>query len=141
MPHEFVPRLRRNSAKRLRQDQTFVERELWQSLRAGRFGGLRFKRQAPMGRSIVDFVCHEARVVVELDGSQHGLVIQGEHDRVRDAWLESRGYRVLRFWNDEVQRNLHGVLTAIEDALASRGPLSPALPRKGGGGPTDETRP
>ena len=59
-----------------------------------------------MGRYIVDFVCHEAKVIVELDGVVHGSPIQQDHDRVRDAWLETRGYRVLRFWNDEVEKNL-----------------------------------
>ena len=130
MPHEFVPRLHRGSARRLRRDQTDVERKLWRYLRANRFDGLRFKRQAPMGRYIVDFVCHEAKVVVELDGGQHGFHTQAEQDRLRDAWLGSRGYTVLRFWNLEVKRNFYGVLTAIEDAVRSRAPLSSALARE-----------
>ena len=136
MPHEFVPMRHRNSARRLRLEQTSVERELWRWLRGRRFDGFRFKRQAPMGRYIVDFVCHEAKVIVELDGVEHGSPIQQDHDRVRDAWLETRGYRVLRFWNDEVEKNLLGVLAVIERAATSRRPLSPALPRKRGGGPS-----
>jgi very-short-patch-repair endonuclease len=130
MTHEFVPRLQRGNARRLRRDQTDVERKLWRYLRANRFEGLRFKRQAPMGRYIVDFVSHEAKVVVELDGGQHGFHTQAERDRVRDVWLGSRGYTVLRFWNLEVKRNFYGVLTAIEDAVKSRAPLSSALSRE-----------
>src|SRR5262245_45655722 len=124
MAHEFVPRRHRDFAKGLRQDQTGVERELWHYLRANRVEGLRFKRQAPMGRYVVDFVCHEATVIVELDGPHHVLEAQVERDRIRDAWLESRGYRVLRFSNAEVQQNLLGVLAVIENVVRSRRPLS-----------------
>ena len=95
-------------AKRLRQDSTDAERRLWSALRNHRLNGLKFKRQQPIDRYIVDFVCFEHRLVVEVDGGQHGPQV----DAVRTAHLEASGFRVLRFWNPEV-------LTRLEDVLAT----------------------
>jgi len=110
---------------------TDAERWLWRALRGHRFGGTGFRRQAPIGAFIVDFVCHERRLIIELDGGHHAIEVRRDTDR--DQWLKSKGYRVLRFWNSEVFSNPEGVLAAIAAALASRIPPSPPLPLKGGG--------
>lgn len=87
-----------NSAKTLRSKQTDAEQRLWHHLRAHRFQGLKFKRQKPMGRYIVDFICMERQLIIEIDGGQHSE--QMDYDQSRDAWLRSQGYTVLRFWNN-----------------------------------------
>lgn len=115
------------NARALRARQTDAELRIWYHLRARRFMGLKFRRQVPMGRYIVDFLCHECRLIVELDGGQHAEQI--EADRVRDAWLESQGYRVVRFWNHEVWQELDAVLEqlrlAVEEALTLSPDVSP----------------
>ncbi len=116
-----------NNAKNLRTNQTEAEQRLWYHLRAHRFMDLKFKRQKPMGRYIVDFVCEEHRMIIEIDGGQHAE--QATYDQRRDAWLCSQGYTVLRFWNNDVMKNLEGVLETIRCTLAlSPGP-SPASGR------------
>ena len=77
--------------------------------------GYQFRRQEPMGRYVVDFVCYQRRLVIELDGGQHGE--QAEYDAERTRWLESRGFRVVRFWNDAVLKETDGVLEALLLAL------------------------
>jgi very-short-patch-repair endonuclease len=114
------------NAKALRSNQTEAEQRLWYHLRAHRFMGLKFKRQKPIGRYIVDFVCLEHRLIIELDGGQHAE--QPAHDQRRDAWLRSRGYTVLRFWNIDVMQQMESVLEQI------RLFLSPSLSRLAGEG-------
>jgi very-short-patch-repair endonuclease len=104
---------------------TEAEKALWKALRAHRFEGVQFRRQAPMGPYIVDFVAHDAKLVIELDGGQHGTDEGRAKDGERDAWLGARGYRVLRFWNAEVLTNLEGVLMMVGAALPPSQP-SPA---------------
>ena len=101
----------------LRKRQTNAERALWASLRNRQLEGARFRRQHPIGPYIVDFVDLEAKLVVELDGGQHNEDLVSKKDEARTAWLESEGYRVLRFWNNDVQSNLEGVLEEIRCAL------------------------
>jgi very-short-patch-repair endonuclease len=101
-------------AKKLRRDMTDAERKLWQQLRAHRFEKYKFRRQQPIGRYIADFVCLEHRLIVELDGSQHE---ESQHDNIRDAWLVSQHFRVLRFWNIDISTALDGVLLSILAAL------------------------
>ena len=105
-----------NNAKTLRTQQTDAEQRLWYHLRAHRFMDVKFKRQKPLGRYIVDFVCLELRLIIEVDGGQHAE--QVEYDQRRDAWLRSEGYTVLRFWNNEVMQQLDGVLEQIRLAVA-----------------------
>ena len=100
-------------ARILRSTMTDAERFLWRSLRRRAFGR-KFRRQEPIGPYIVDFVCFERRVVLELDGGQH---LESDADRIRDRWLEGQGFRVLRFWNHEVLGNVEGVLRAIAVAI------------------------
>ena len=99
------------NAKRLRSNQTEVEQRLWHQLRAHRFMGLKFKRQKPIGKYIVDFVCVEAQLIIELDGGQHAERLA--YDEERDTFLGSHGYRVLRFWNHEVMQQMDAVLEKI----------------------------
>jgi very-short-patch-repair endonuclease len=118
------------NAKSLRTNQTEAEARLWYHLRAHRFMGLKFKRQKPVGRYIADFVCCERRLIIELDGGQHSE--QVTYDQRRDAWLRSRGYTVLRFWNNDVMQQLEGVLEQIRCAVGPS-PLAP-LPQEAGEG-------
>ncbi len=98
-------------AKALRSKQTEAEQQLWYHLRAHRFMDLKFKRQKPVGRYIVDFVCLELRLVIEVDGGQH--VEQVAYDRQRDIWLQEQGFTAVRFWNNEVMQELERVLEQI----------------------------
>ena len=104
-------------AKRLRYEMTDAERVLWREVRAHRFAGFKFKRQEPLGLYVVDFVCYEAKLIVELDGGQHAN--QQEADAERTRWLESRGFRVVRFWNNDVLANIAGVMHEIKKMLNS----------------------
>ncbi len=115
---------------------TRAETLLWRHLKAKRLVGLRFRRQTPMGNYIADFVSHSSKLVVEVDGESHDLEERLRHDARRDQWLVSRGYRVLRFTNDDVLNNLEGVVIAIGLAAEQAAPLSLTLPRKGGGNPS-----
>jgi very-short-patch-repair endonuclease len=105
--------------RRLRREQTEAESLLWQNLRAKRLNGAKFRRQHPIGDHIVDFCCLRHQLVIEIDGGQHAE--EAEKDAARTARLEARGFKVIRFWNDDVLRNLEGVLTSIADALRASG--------------------
>ena len=104
-------------ARKLRREQTQFERKLWYELRGRRFLAQKFRRQQLIGPYVADFVSFEAKLVIELDGSQHAEPENIERDRVRTAFLESPGYRVLRFWNDELKENLDGVFEMIRIAI------------------------
>jgi very-short-patch-repair endonuclease len=107
-------------ARALRKSMSDAERKLWRGLRARRIDGARFRRQHPIGRYIVDFVCLEQRLVVEVDGGQH---TEDEHiaaDARRDRWLESEGYRVMRVSTTDVYNNVDGVLDTIWATLQER---------------------
>ncbi|MEX0644279.1 MAG: endonuclease domain-containing protein [Parvularculaceae bacterium] len=107
-------------ARALRRNQTSAERMLWRMLRAKEEIGVRFRRQHPLGCYIVDFICLERSLIVEVDGGQHGDSPHQQYDRARDAWLESRGYLVLRFWNGEIYDAIDGVIVRIREALSAR---------------------
>jgi very-short-patch-repair endonuclease len=119
------------NARKLRRDMTDAERRLWYYLRGKRCGGFRFRHQVPLGSYVVDFLCEEIRVVVEVDGGQHAQ--RAERDQARTAWLRQNGYEVLRFCNDEVKLDIEGVVEALLLKLHAR-PVapSPALPQGGG---------
>ena len=95
---------------------TQAERRIWYHVRAGRFQGWNFRRQVPLGPYVADFLCERARLVVEVDGGQH--MERAAADVERTQWLESRGYTVIRYWNNEVMGNLEGVLVDLSNALA-----------------------
>ncbi len=102
-------------SRNLRREMTDAEHKLWQSLRGKQIGGFRFRRQHVLGSYIVDFVCLEAGLIIEVDGSQHSE--NADYDMARTVWLAQQGFRVLRFWNNEVLLNLDGVLCSIGQAL------------------------
>jgi very-short-patch-repair endonuclease len=105
-------------ARRLRRDATDAEMRLWLKLRDRRLAGFKFSRQQSIGPYIVDFVCRDRKLVVEVDGGQHADNVR---DRIRDDNLAAEGYRVLRFWNNDVLSNTEGVLTAIQNELEPHG--------------------
>jgi very-short-patch-repair endonuclease len=109
-------------ATSLRNGATDAERALWKSLRGDALNGLRFRRQFPIGIYIVDFVCFEVRLIVEVDGGQHA---ESQHDESRDGWLKSEGFDVLRFWNNEVLQNMEGVMQVIAEAINTREQILP----------------
>ena len=122
----------------MRTAPTDAEARLWQILRAKRLAGYKFRRQLPIDSYIADFACLRHRLIVEADGGQHG----GERDARRDAYLKAQGFRVLRFWNNEIFTNEEGVLTVILSALEAsaaassrdgRHPLPNPSPVKGEG--------
>jgi very-short-patch-repair endonuclease len=133
MSHNEVNEIQRDRAKRLRRAMTRAETLLWRHLKANRLSGLGFRRQTPMGNYIADFVAHSCRLIVEVDGESHDFEERVRQDARRDEWFASRGYRVLRFTNDDVMRNLEGVVIAIGLAAEQAVPPSLTLPRKGGG--------
>ncbi len=98
------------AARKLRSQMTDAERKLWFSLKDRRFQSFKFRRQVPIGPYIADFVCFDARLIIELDGSQHA---DSARDKVRDKWLEDDGYRVLRFWNPDVALHRNAVIETI----------------------------
>ena len=104
-----------NRVRRLRREQTEAERRLWVRLRDRQLDSAKFRRQHLVGSFIADFCCSEHRLVVELDGGQH--VVQEDADQARTAFLNQRGYRVLRFWNHEVMQDLEAVLQQIVAVL------------------------
>jgi very-short-patch-repair endonuclease len=114
-----VPKLR-DRARELRKNQTDVETRIWSRLRARQVASAKFRRQYPISRFIVDFCCFEQRLVVELDGGQHAEA--GAFDQRRTEFLVAEGYRVLRFWNNEVMENIDGVLERISEALTLPSP-------------------
>jgi very-short-patch-repair endonuclease len=103
-------------ARQLRRDATDAERRLWSALRDRRLKGYRFRRQHPIGNYIVDFACTEHRLIVEADGGQHA---DNQADRCRTARLEAEGWRMLRFWNNDILSNANGVAETILRALSS----------------------
>ena len=113
----MVVRSRQTRASALRRAETDAERSLWQHVRNRKLSGAKFRRQQPIGPYIVDFFCPEAKLIIELDGSHHDRDRQSEMDRCRTRFLVEVGYRILRFWNSDVQQNLAGVLHQIGLAL------------------------
>src|SRR5579872_3683310 len=123
-------------ARGLRSRMTDAERKLWFALRDRRFQSFKFRRQVPIGPYVADFMSYASRLVVEVDGGQHA---EPGRDARRDRWLAENNFRVVRFWNNEVLRNLEGVLTALADELtntphpASRLGSTPPSPARGEG--------
>ena len=118
----------RERARRLRQNSTGAERQLWTHLRNRQIEGAKFRRQHPIEELITDFCCPERGIIIELDGGHHAL--QTGIDRVRDTRLQQAGYRVLRFWNNDVIQNTDGVLDRIRLAVIDADPHPDPLPRK-----------
>jgi very-short-patch-repair endonuclease len=132
MAKRTIRSFQRRSAQRLRANTTDAETILWRHLRRLDVKDSHFRRQVVIGPYIADFACMRARLIIEVDGSQHGSESGMASDAVRTGWLEAEGYRVLRFWNNDVIANTESVLEAIHDALTDRGahlpPHGAALP-------------
>jgi very-short-patch-repair endonuclease len=116
---------------RLRRDMTDAERKLWLAVRDRRLDGFKFRRQSTIGPYVVDFLCIEANLIVELDGGQHSE----DADAPRTYYLEEQGYTVLRFWNNDIIENFEGVLQVLKETLArlKESPSSNLLPQAGEG--------
>lgn len=119
-----------DNARRLRKDATDAERKLWSALRHKQIEGFKFRRQVPIGEFVADFACLSQRLIIEVDGGQHDA--ERERDAARTAWLNARGYRVIRFWNNDVLDHLEGVVQTILTALQDHPPPQP--PPQGGRG-------
>jgi very-short-patch-repair endonuclease len=102
-------------AKTLRKNMTDAERVLWHSLRNRQLGGFKFRRQKPIGPYIVDFVCIEKKLIIEVDGGQHATKV--EHDDKRSEYLRKEGYKIIRFWNNDVLKEKEAVLNQIMKSL------------------------
>ena len=116
-------------ARKLRSSLTEAEGRLWSRLRRKQIDGQRFRRQAPIGAYVVDFVCFEAKLIIEVDGGQHA---DSKTDVVRTAFFEAQGYRLLRFWNNDVLANTDGVIEVVRATLAGYPPPRPS-PTRGEG--------
>ncbi|GAC1334262.1 MAG: DUF559 domain-containing protein [Bradyrhizobium sp.] len=121
-------------ARALRRDSTEAEKRLWQHLRHPPFKEHHFRRQATIGRYFADFASHKLRIVIELDGGQHS---DSAGDDLRTSDLAAEGYRVLRFWNNDVFENMSGVLSAIDTAVNADRPPTPDPSPQGGGEKND----
>ena len=134
MPKYRVEHFKRTQAKTLRHALTEAELDLWQLLRSRQLCNFKFRRQVPLGPWVADFVCFEHMLIIEADGSRH---VESRHDKRRDADLQNRGFRILRFWNNNILTNPNGVLekilSEIEEAPSPRG-LRPRPSPTGGEG-------
>lgn len=107
--------IQKQRARDLRKNMTDSERIIWSIIRNRQFYGYRFLRQYCMGQYIVDFICREKKIIIEIDGGQHNKQINIEYDEQRSAYLNSKGYKVVRFWNNEINNNLAGVYKKLQD--------------------------
>jgi very-short-patch-repair endonuclease len=114
--HPYNPKLKPLS-QQLRKNMTDAERLLWSKLRMKQLNNLMFSRQKPLGEYVADFYCHQAKMVIEVDGGQHYSADSIEHDRIRDEFLKNMGLAVLRFTNTDVMNNIEGVVEVIESKL------------------------
>ncbi|MBL8665633.1 MAG: endonuclease domain-containing protein [Candidatus Odyssella sp.] len=137
MPHSNVDPAKRLLARHLRSNVTDAEKKTWFMIRDRRILGAKFRRQQPIGPYVVDFFCPEFGLVIEIDGSQHAER-QAAYDRGRTQWLESKGYKVIRFWNNDVLLEPRSVAEAIYHALLDRGAREP--PQSGPSGRTAPPR-
>lgn len=117
-------------ARKLRKEQTDAERLLWGWLRNQRLEGVRFRRQHPIGEFVADFVALDRRLIIELDGGHHNEDTRAEADGWRQEWLENEGYRVIRFWDNEVITNMEGVFKRIQESLNECHPHPDLLPSR-----------
>ncbi|WP_375244489.1 DUF559 domain-containing protein [Sphingomonas parapaucimobilis] len=117
-------------ARELRLNPTDAERRLWRALSRRQVAGVRFNRQVPVGRYIADFAARSEKLIVEVDGGQHDE--RAAYDEARTRYLAAQGWRVIRFWNNDVLQNLEGVVATIERALAEKPSPSPSRLREGG---------
>jgi very-short-patch-repair endonuclease len=135
MPKRPISDFKRKAAKALRANTTTAEDILWRHLRRLEVRGSHFRRQVPIGPYVADFACLKERLIIEVDGSQHGEDANSRRDEDRTRWLNLEGYRVLRFWNHDVMSKTEAVMEAIHDATAV---TPPRLPEAGDPPPQGE---
>ena len=116
-------------SRQLRENMTDAERQLWSKIRMKQLKGCQFYRQKPIGDYIVDFFCPRAKLIIEVDGSQHFINETIEYDRIREEYVRSLGLKVLRFTNTEVLKHVEGVVERIEEEMNEEIPLSPPFPK------------
>ena len=104
-------------ARNLRKNSTIQERRLWNLLKNRQFHNLKFKRQQPIGDYIVDFICKEAKIIIEIDGGQHNEPENIEYDKTRTEYLNNLGYKVIRFWNNEIYENIEDVVLRLKEEI------------------------
>src|ERR1700761_1636428 len=121
-----ISEFKRKTAKNLRANTTAAEDILWRHLRRLEIKGSHFRRQVPIGPYIADFACLKERIIIEVDGSQHGEDANSRRDEIRTRWLNSEGYRVMRFWNNDVMSKTESVMEAIHAATAVTPPPQPS---------------
>lgn len=121
MNHYEVAKHTRSNARDMRKQMTDAELKLWNELRAHRLMGLSFRRQMPVGKYIVDFACPKHKLIIEVDGSGHGEYLQRQHDSRRTLFIESKGWKIIRYWNDDVLKNIDDVCTNIIATLHEMG--------------------
>ena len=111
-----------NFAKILRRNQTPQEGKLWRLLKAKNINNVKFRRQFPIGKYIVDFCCPERKLIIEVDGGGHNIDNEIKRDEERDKFFKKEGFIILRFWNNEVDRNIEGVYQKVIDTIALNSP-------------------
>ena len=104
-------------ARNLRKNSTIQERRLWNLLKNRQFHNLKFKHQQPISDYIVDFICKEAKIIIEIDGGQHNEPENIEYDKTRTEYLNTLGYKVIRFWNNEIYENIEGVVLRLKKEI------------------------
>lgn len=107
-----------NIARNLRKNATKEEQIIWSILRNRQLNNCKFKRQVPIGNYIVDFVCEEKKLIIEIDGGQHNIDENIQKDNNRTSFLNQKGYNVLRFWNNDINKNIDGVIDKIMEFLS-----------------------
>jgi very-short-patch-repair endonuclease len=116
-PPRSIGSFRRDTARRLRKKATYAEIKLWRHLRQVPMLGSHFRRQVPIGPYVADFACMASKLLIEVDGGQHGEGVNAKRDEVRTRWLDAEGYRVIRFWNNDIINNIAGVMEVIYAAV------------------------
>ena len=104
-------------ARILRKNQTLQEAQMWKYLKNSQIQGLKFRRQYPIGEYIVDFMCKEIKLIIEIDGGQHNNPSNIEYDKKRTKFLEAKGYKIIRFWNCDIDKNIEGVYQRILEEI------------------------
>ena len=123
----------KNNARYLRKNQTEQERKLWNLIKNKQFYNYKFLRQYVIGRYIVDFICREKKIIIEIDGGQHNENSTIDYDKERSIYLNSIGYTVIRFWNNEIDNNIEGVYSKLEQVFDIKNQHPPfILPRREG---------
>lgn len=121
-------------SRQLRKNMTLQERKLWNIIKDRQFFGYRFRRQFPIGQYIVDFICREKKIILEIDGGQHNEDINIYYDNKRTEYLMSEGYKVIRFWNNDIDNNIEGVYEKLKEIFVIDNNITPPQPSPSGEG-------